>query len=183
MAANPMTGRLRRCTRLTGGGRVLAAVGIVLAVAGCSHIAPLGPDPLATLPPPHHLRSPIIVQVMRSQPPTPTGKCPAGSVDLFGLEPNVLRTAVGPALPAQPVHGSTPTPTPAATPAMPVTPTAPPVGVACYRPVGSPVTVTSAAVSSVTTYRNHSGPTWYAFVVAFPTGDVAALTALIQQAL
>jgi hypothetical protein len=48
---------------------VLAAAGIMLAVAGCSHITPLGPDAAATLPPPRHLGSPMIVQVMRSRPP------------------------------------------------------------------------------------------------------------------
>jgi len=64
----------------------LAAAGLVLAVAGCSHITPLGPDGApASLPPARHLESPIIVQVMRSQPPTPTGQCPTGSVDLFGF--------------------------------------------------------------------------------------------------
>ena len=57
----------------------LAAAGVVLAVAGCSHITPLGPDPApVSLPPARDLGSPIIMQVMRSQPPTPTGRCPAG---------------------------------------------------------------------------------------------------------
>jgi hypothetical protein len=64
----------------------------------------------------------------------------------------------------------------------PATPPAPLAGVACFRPVGTPVTITSAAVSSVTTNRIQSGPAWYEFAVAFPTGDVAALTALIRQA-
>ena len=62
------------------------------------------------------------------------------------------------------------------------TPAAPSAGVACYRPLGTPVTITSAAVSSVTTNRNQPGPAWHAFVVAFPTADVPALTALIRQA-
>jgi hypothetical protein len=157
----------------------LAAVGVVLAVAGCSNIAPLGPEPPpVSLPPARNLGSPIIMQVMRSQPPTPTGRCPAGSVVLFGLEPNVLRAAAASALPAQPVQGSTATPAPAA----PATPPAPPVGVACYRPVGTPVTITSASVSSVTTDRHQPGPSSYGFVVAFPTAEVPALTALIRQA-
>jgi hypothetical protein len=132
----------------------LAAAGILLAAGGCSHIAPLGPDPSpVSLPPPGPLGSPIIVQVMSSQPPTPTGECPAGSVDLFGSEPNLPRAVY---IRAQPV--------------------------ACYLPAGRPVTITSAAVSSVTTHRNQPGPAWYVFVVAFPTADVAALTALIRQA-
>jgi hypothetical protein len=44
----------------------LAAAGLMLAVAGCSHITPLGPDPApVSLPPARDLGSPIIVQVMR----------------------------------------------------------------------------------------------------------------------
>ena len=161
----------------------LAAAGIVLAVAGCSHITPLRPDPApVSLPPPGQLGSPIIVQVMRSRPPTPTGRCPGGSVALFGLEPNVPRAAVAP-LPAQPVQGSTATPAPTpTTPPAPAALPAPPAGVACYLPVGRPVTITSAAVSSVATYRHQTGPASYGFVVAFPAADVAALTADIQQA-
>lgn len=156
----------------------LTAVGVVLAVAGCSNITPLGPDPApASLPPARDLGSPIIVQVMRSQPPTPTGECPAGSIALFGSEPNVLRAAAASSRPVQVGTGSTATPT-----ATPTAPPAPPAGVACYRPAGTPVTITFAAVSSVTTSRNQPGPAWYVFVVAFPTADVPALTALIRQA-
>ena len=151
----------------------LAAAGLVLAAAGCSHITPLGPAPApASLPPARDLGSPIIVQVMRSQPPTPAGQCPAGSVALFGSEPDVPRAMSV----AVPVQGST------ATPATPATPPAPGAGVACYLPVGTPVTITSAAVSSVTTYPQQAGPAFYGFVVAFPAGDVAALTAAIRQA-
>jgi hypothetical protein len=166
----------------------LAAAGVVLAVAGCSHITPLGPEPApVSLPPARDLGSPIIMQIMRSQPPTPAGRCPAGSIALFGSEPNVPRAVAGHAaappvpVPSQLIQGSTatPTPTPAATPAAPP---APPAGVACYRPVATPVTITSAQVSSVTTNRNQPGPAWYAFVVAFPAADVAALTTLIRQA-
>jgi hypothetical protein len=66
--------------------------------------------------------------------------------------------------------------------ATPTAPPAPGAGVACYLPVGKPVTITSAAVSSVTTNRNQPGPAWYVFVVAFPTADVPTLTTLIQRA-
>jgi hypothetical protein len=160
------------------------AAGLVLAVAGCSHITPLGPDPApVSLPPARDLGSPIIMQIMRSQPPTPTGKCPASSIDLFGLDPNVPRAStgsrpVGPPVPVGPGSTATPTPAPAATrTAHPV-----PVGVACFVPVGIPVTITSAAVSPVTTNQNQPGPAFYGFVVAFPAADVPALTALIRQA-
>jgi hypothetical protein len=65
---------------------VLAAAGIVLAVAGCTgHITPLGPDPAATMPQPHHLRSPLILQDMLTQGLVPPpGGCPAGWVTLSG---------------------------------------------------------------------------------------------------
>jgi hypothetical protein len=157
---------------------VLAVAGVVLAVAGCSQITPLGPGPApVSLPPARDLGSPIIVQVMRSQPPTPAGECPAGSVDLFGLEPNVLRVALASSRPVPVGKGSTAAPAP-----TPTTPRVPPAGVACYLPVGRPVTITSAAVSSVTTYRHQPGTASYGFVVAFPAADVAALTAIIRRA-
>jgi hypothetical protein len=156
----------------------LAAAGLMLAVAGCSHITPLGPDPApASLPPARDLGSPITVQVMRPQPATPAGQCPAGTVALFGSEPDVPRAAVASSRPVQAGTGSTATPAP-----TPTATAAPPAGVACYRPAGTPVTITSAAVSSVTTNRNQPGPARYVFAVAFPAADVAALTALIRQA-
>jgi hypothetical protein len=154
---------------------VLTAAGVVLAVAGCSHVTPLGPDPVpVSLAPARDLGSPIVMQIMRSQLPTPAGQCPAGSIALFGSEPDVPRTS---AVLAQPVRGGTATPAAAS-----ATPPAPGAGVACYRPVGTPVTITSAALSSVATNRNQPGPAWYEFVVAFPAADVPALTALIRQA-
>jgi len=149
----------------------LAAAGLVLAVAGCSQVTPLGPDPSpVSLAPARDLGSPIVMQIMRSQPPSPAGQCPAGSIALFGSEPDVPRTS---AALAQPVQGVT---------AASATPPAPGAGIACYRPVGTPVTITSAALSSVTTNRNQPGPAWYEFVVAFPAADVPALTTLIRQA-
>jgi hypothetical protein len=127
---------------------VLAAAAIVLAVAGCSHITPLGPDAAATLPPPRHLGSPMIVQVMRSRPPGLARGCPAGWVTV----------SMPPGAPATP----------------------------CYRPLGKPVTITSAAVSSVSTYRPPPGrpkrPASYIFTVTLPAADAAAVTAVIRQA-
>jgi hypothetical protein len=155
----------------------LAAAGLVLAVAGCTgHVTPLGParSPVS-LPPAHDLGSPITMQIMRSQAPAPTGQCPAGTVDLFGSQPDVPRAAVASSLP----QGAS---TAASTPVPASAPPAQPAGVACYRPVGVPVTITSAAVSSVTTNRNQPGPARYAFVVACPAAHVPALTALIRQA-
>jgi hypothetical protein len=150
----------------------LAATGIVLAAISCSHVAPLGPDPAPySLPPARELGSPIVMQVMRSRPPAPNGKCQVGSVDLFGSDPHVPRAISGTA--------------PAGTPGPAATPTAPPgplAGVACFDPVGRPVTITSAQVSSVTTNRDEPGPAWYEFVIAFPAADVPTLTALIRRA-
>jgi hypothetical protein len=62
---------------------VLAA-GLLLVVAGCSGVTPLGPDAAATMPAPHPLRSPFVLQAMRAQPASPAGGCPAGYVTLAG---------------------------------------------------------------------------------------------------
>lgn len=155
---------------------VLAAAGVVLAAASCAgHITPLGPDPApVAMPPPRHLGSPIIVQVMRVQPPTATGRCPVGwaAVSLpAGGGPRVAAQAV----PVVRKGASAP-------PAPPPSPAPAP----CYRPAGSPVRITSAAISSVLTYRPPPGqpkePALYGFIVAVPGADVTAVTAIIKQA-
>jgi hypothetical protein len=166
----------------------LATAGIMLAVVGCSHITPLGPDP-AQLPPPRHLGSPIIVQVMRVQPATATGGCPAGwaAVSLpAGGGPRVTAGAVPVGRPhrvvPQGASASPAPPPPAASPAPPPAASS----ITCYRPAGTPVTIASAAVSSVLTYRpppgQAKGPDLYGFIVAVPGADVAAVTAVISQA-
>jgi hypothetical protein len=122
---------------------VLAA-GLLLTVAGCSsHVTPLGPDPAATMPQPHQLRSPFVLQAMRTQPSGPAGGCPAGYVTL-----------------------------PAST------------GL-CYRKVGTPVTVTSAAVSPVTSAQPKpppGQPASYEFTITLPGTEVPALTAVTTTA-
>jgi hypothetical protein len=158
----------------------LAAAGTVLTVASCTgHITPLGPAPTpVAMPPPRHLGSPIIVQVMRVQPPTAAGGCPAGWVAASLPAGGGPRHAVAPAAPAAPVVPNGPSASPAAPP--------PPAPGTCYRPAGTPVTITSAAVSSVLTYRpppgQAKGPDLYGFIVAVPAADVAAVTAVIRQA-
>jgi hypothetical protein len=126
----------------------LAAAGLVLTMAGCSHVTPLGPDSAPSMPPQRHLASPMIVQMMRSRPPGQAGGCPAGWVTV-SLPPGAA-------------------------------------GMPCYRPAGKPVTITSAAISPVSTYRPAPGhpkaPTTYGFTVAVPAADVAAVTAVIRQA-
>lgn len=118
---------------------VLAAAGIVLAVASCSHITPLGPA--ATTPQPRHLRSPFVLEAVRIQPPSPAGGCPAGSVALSG----------GPGR--------------------------------CYRKLGTPVTITSAAVSAhlPTPPPGQQTPP-YRFIVTVPAANQAALTAVTTTA-
>ena len=122
---------------------VLAAAGIVLTMASCSHLTPLGPD---APPQPRHLGSPIVPEAMRVQAPTATGRCPAGFTTLSGPVPD-------PSL--------------------------------CYRPLGAPVTITSAAVAApvVSPASPPPGqPASYGITVAVPAADVAAVTAVITQA-
>jgi len=128
-----------------------AAVGIVLAIASCTgHITPLGPDQAATMPQPHHLRSPLILQDIRTQGLAgrvgQPGGCPAGWVTLSG----------GPGQ--------------------------------CYRKTGTPVTITSAAVSPVFPFRpppppgQQAAPVQYGFSITVPAADVPALAAVLPTA-
>jgi hypothetical protein len=58
----------------------------------------------------------------------------------------------------------------------------------CYRSLGTRVTITSAAVSSVSMNRSSpppgqpKGPASYGFTIAVPAADVASVTAVIKQA-
>jgi hypothetical protein len=131
---------------------VLAATG-VLAFASCAgHITPLGPNQAATMPQPHHLRSPLILQDMRTQGLVPPpGGCPAGWVTLAGGDPG------------QPSQ--------------------------CYRKTGTPVTITSAAVSPVFPFRpptppgqQQAAPVQYGFSITVPAADVPALAAVFPTA-
>ena len=169
---------------------LLAAAGVVLALAGCSGITPLGPDGIQ-FPPPRQLGSPIVVQVMRLQAPAATGGCLAGWVAFSlpaGGGPHVSTQAV-PAGPPQRVTTTAPIGSAGmSTPATPLPSPAPPPAPAfnCYRAVGTPVTITTAAVTSVLTFFPPPGeakaPDLYGFVVAVPGADVAAVTAIIKQA-
>ena len=51
--------------RLPAAAASVLAAGLMLTAASCSHLTPLGPDPAATMPQPHHLRSPLVLQDMR----------------------------------------------------------------------------------------------------------------------
>ena len=115
------------------------AAGLMLTVASCSHITPIGPA--ATSPQPRHLRSPFVLEAVRIQPSSPAGGCPAGSVSLSG----------GPGQ--------------------------------CYRKLGTPVTITSAAVSShLPTPPPGQKTPQYGFIITVPAVDQAALTAVTTTA-
>jgi hypothetical protein len=155
---------------------VLAAAGFMLAVAGCSGITPLGPN---ALPQPHHLRSPIILEAMRSQPGTAAAGCPAGYVALQGDNSSqsvvagpVQSVIAGPA-------GASPAPTRASATPVPT----------CYRKVGTPVTFSSAAVSPLSLISNPkpppgqpAPPVQYGFTITLPAAAVPALTAVTTTA-
>jgi hypothetical protein len=59
----------------------LLAAGLLLAVVGCSDVTPVGPD---AAPRPQHLRTPIVLQVMRVQPPATAGGCAVGYTAVSG---------------------------------------------------------------------------------------------------
>lgn len=121
---------------------VLAA-GLMITMTGCTgHLTPVGPG---TPPQPHHLRSPIVLQAVRIQPP----KQQAGA---------------GPAQSRSPGAGQ------------------------CYRKLDRPVTLTSAAVSTLISVQPATpsgpaaGPRPGVFMVALPGFDAAALTAVTTTA-
>ena len=127
----------------------LLAAGLVLTVAGCGHLTPLGPDAAATAPPPSHLRSPIVLQAMRVEPPVPAGGCPARFTMI--------------SVPGNPGQ--------------------------CARPVGTPVTITSAGVSAVFSFQPRTpsgqvvpGPPVYQIMITLPAADVTAVTAVVTTA-
>ena len=126
----------------------LLAAGLMLTVAGCGHLTPLGPDAAATAPPPSHLRSPIVLRAMSVQPPTPAGGCPARFTMI--------------SVPGNPGE--------------------------CVRPLDTPVTITSASVSSVSSFQPRTpsgqaqGPPAYQIMITLPAADVTAATAVVTTA-
>jgi hypothetical protein len=127
----------------------LLAAGLVLGVAGCGHLTPLGPYAPAAAPPPSHLRSPIVLQAMRVEPPAPAGGCPARFTMI--------------SVPGNPGQ--------------------------CARPVGTPVTITSAGISAVSSFQARTpsgqvvpGPPVYQIMITLPAADVTAATAVVTTA-
>ena len=139
--------------RLRSPGPILAcalAAGIALAAAGCGHITPLGPDTGLPAGPPHPAARPGPVL----RPPQPL------------RSPFVLQAAiiVPPTRAGRCPAGST---------ALARVP-----GV-CYRKLGTPVTVTSASVSTITPLppAGQSG-----FLIALPAADLPAQKAITTTA-
>lgn len=139
-------------------GAALAFAGVVLAVAGCSGALPLGPAP-APAPPPRHLAAAIVMEPGLSQPGPSGTPCAAGSVALTG--PGVIRSA------------------PVGTPAND-----PEFATMCFRPLGKPVTFTSAGVAL---YQQLAGgqpvphPAGWGLSITLPAAEAAALNAVTAK--
>ena len=122
------------------------AAGLMLAVASCSHVTPLGPAPAATMPQPHQLRTPFVLRAMHPKPFLPSGGCPAG----------YAKVAVS--------NG------------------------ACFAQAGTPVTITSAAISPVFSppVTSPAGqpppPAQYGFTITVSQAEVPELTAVTTTA-
>lgn len=134
----------------------IALTALALTVAGCSQVLPLGPAPTAT-PTPRHLAAAIVLEPGLSQPGTPGGKCPAGSVMLSG--PGTPLTSAA--------NSST-------------GPTAGP----CFRQLGKAVTFTSAGITldeqpAGTEPGQHSAV--WELRITLPAAEAAALTAITTK--
>jgi hypothetical protein len=138
---------LRRSGRrpVRAGAAVAAVAAVALSMAGCSHVLPVGPTP-PPAPVPRHLATAIVLQVVRSQPPSSAGSCPAGSVHLPPLA------------------------------------VAAPGGGRCYRQLGRPLSVTSAAVTYYQRAASSQQPANYGLLIALPAASRAALLAMTTRA-
>jgi hypothetical protein len=135
----------------------IAVAGLVLTVAGCGHVLPLGPAPAPT-PVPRQLASPIVMELGLSQPGAPASGCPAGSVALSGPGTTTVTTDGD--------FTSTTT------------------GL-CYRQLAEPVTFTSGGVTLYqqppsNNPAEHLSP--WLLRINLPAAEAAALTAITTQA-
>jgi hypothetical protein len=136
----------------------LAAAGVVLTAASCSgHITPLGPEPGPT---------PTVVAL----PPVRVQFYKLGSPIILQVMQSQSAAGTGGC-----VAGLVTVFLPPGAAPMP-----------CFRPVGTPVTITSAGLSAVSKPPRLPGqpaqPVSYGFDVAVPQAQVAAVTALIKHA-
>lgn len=155
---------------------VLAA-GLMLTVASCSHITPLGP----AAPQPSQLRSPIVLQGLRIQQATPAGSCPAGYAALSGGDPGLCYGKTGAPVTITSAAVS-PVDITAITSSVPLSghPSAPPGQPVTPRPgqtvrYGFSVAVTAAELPALTavTTAAASGPGVFAISVAGRTWAIA----------
>jgi hypothetical protein len=130
----------RSAKRPASAGIALAAA--ALALAGCSQALPLGPTPATQ----HHLKSAIVLQIVRSQPSSPAGSCPAGYARL----PKAANQFPG--------SGQ------------------------CYRRLGKPLTITSAAITYFQQPAVNHQPANYGLGITVPAADKAALLAITTEA-
>lgn len=131
--------------RRSGGRLVLAGIAlaaVLLTVAGCSQALPLGPAPATQ----HHLKSPIVLQVVLSHPTSPAGSCPAGYARL----PRAADQFPG--------SGQ------------------------CYRRLGKPLTIRSAAVRYLQQPATNQHPANYGLAITVSAADRTALTAITTKA-
>jgi len=146
----------------------LAAASMVLAFASCSHLTPLGPTP----PQPRHLGSPIVLQAMSVKSGLPGGVCPAGSAPAVPIGIGISWKPLSPS-----PGGGPPTSSRAVSPES-----------TCYSKVGAPLTITSAAVSPIITFRppSPSGggtvPAQYGLTITLPDAGATALAAVTRRA-
>jgi hypothetical protein len=137
-----MTHPGRTYRRPAAAARVLAAAGVALTAAACSQVAPLRVVP----PTPGRLGTPIIVRAMHqpSPPDAGTGRCPAGFVAPgMPLADGFSAKAVSPS---------------AARSSGPPTASQGPPSNECFRVLGAPVTITSAAVFPISTFHPPTPP-------------------------
>jgi hypothetical protein len=80
----PHQGRRMRGSGRRPAGAGIAVAAVALTCAGCSQVLPLGPAPPAS----RHLASAIILQLVLSQPPSPTGGCSSGYTTLAAPFPD-----------------------------------------------------------------------------------------------
>jgi hypothetical protein len=135
----------------------IALAGLMLAVAGCSHVLPLGPAPAPT-PTPRHLAAAIVMEPGLIQSDTAANGCPAGSVVLSG--PGTLISS--------PAGDSSSTPSSV-----------------CYRRLAKPVTFTSAGVTLYQQPAGNKPvqhPAVWMLRINLPAAEVAALTAITKNA-
>jgi hypothetical protein len=156
---------------------LLAAAGIVLTVTSCAgHLTPLGPD---AVPQPHHLGSPIVLRAILSQPPTATGRCPAGYTKLSVPAPDASLCSRPLGAPVTLTSAAVSAPT--ASPASPVP--AQQAQQAQQGQQGQPSPAGELAQPGQAGQAGQAaGPTPYGIMIAVPTADVAAVTAVVRQA-